>query len=50
MYVESFGNPRRFSRMARRVARIKPIVAVKAGRTTSGARAASSHTGALASE
>jgi acetyl coenzyme A synthetase (ADP forming)-like protein len=49
MYVESFGNPRRFSRMARRVARIKPIVAVKAGRTTSGARAASSHTGALAS-
>jgi acyl-CoA synthetase (NDP forming) len=48
LYVESFGNPRRFSRIARRVARTKPIVALKAGRSLSGARAASSHTGALA--
>ncbi|MEK7830416.1 MAG: CoA-binding protein, partial [Acidobacteriota bacterium] len=48
-YLESFGNPRRFARIARRVSRAKPIVAVKAGRTGAGARAASSHTAALAS-
>lgn len=48
MYVESFGNPRRFAEICRRVGRRKPIVAVKAGRSRSGARAASSHTGALA--
>ncbi len=48
IYVESFGNPRKFSQIARRVARRKPIVAVKAGRSASGARAATSHTGALA--
>jgi acetyl coenzyme A synthetase (ADP forming)-like protein len=49
LYLESFGNPRRFSRIARRIARKKPIVAVKSGRTMAGARAASSHTGSLAS-
>jgi acetyl coenzyme A synthetase (ADP forming)-like protein len=49
LYMESFGNPRRFARFARRIARTKPIVAVKSGRTESGARAASSHTGSLAS-
>lgn len=49
LYLESFGNPRRFSRIARRIARKKPIVAVKSGRTLAGARAASSHTGSLAS-
>ncbi len=49
LYLESFGNPRRFGRIARRIARKKPIVAVKSGRTQSGSRAASSHTGALAS-
>jgi acetyl coenzyme A synthetase (ADP forming)-like protein len=48
LYLESFGNPRRFARIARRVARQKPIVAVKSGRSLAGARAASSHTGALA--
>jgi acetyl coenzyme A synthetase (ADP forming)-like protein len=48
LYLESFGNPRRFARIARRVSRRKPIVAVKAGRTIAGARAASSHTAALA--
>ena len=48
MYLESFGNPRRFLDIARRVGRKKPIVVVKAGRTEAGARAASSHTGALA--
>jgi acetate---CoA ligase (ADP-forming) len=48
LYLESFGNPKKFSEIARRVGRTKPIVAVKAGRSTAGSRAASSHTGALA--
>lgn len=48
LYLESFGNPRRFARLARRIARTKPIVAVKAGRTAAGVRAAGSHTAALA--
>lgn len=48
MYVENFGNPRNFLSIARRVARHKPIIVVKAGRSQAGARAASSHTGALA--
>ncbi len=48
LYLESFGNPRKFSRIARRVSRKKPIIAVKSGRSDVGGRAASSHTGALA--
>src|SRR5207248_3772344 len=48
LYLESFGNPRKFARLARRVAARKPIVALKAGRTSAGAEAASSHTAALA--
>jgi acetyl coenzyme A synthetase (ADP forming)-like protein len=48
LYLESFGNPRRFARIARRVSRRKPIIAVKAGRTRAGRRAAGSHTAALA--
>jgi len=48
MYVENFGNPRNFLEIARRITRTKPIIAVKSGRSTVGARAASSHTGALA--
>jgi acetyl coenzyme A synthetase (ADP forming)-like protein len=48
LYLESFGNPRKFGDIARRVGRMKPIVAVKAGRSAAGAKAASSHTGALA--
>lgn len=48
LYLESFGNPKKFSEIARRVGRTKPIVAVKAGRSAAGTRAASSHTGALA--
>ena len=48
LYMESFGNPRRFGTLARRVARAKPILAVKSGTTGAGARAASSHTAALA--
>ena len=47
LYLESFGNPRKFARIARRVGRTKPIVAVKSGRSAAGARASSSHTGAL---
>lgn len=48
LYVESFGNPRRFGRLARRVARRKPILALKSGTSASGQRAANSHTAALA--
>jgi acetyl coenzyme A synthetase (ADP forming)-like protein len=48
LYLESFGNPRRFARIARRVSRHKPIVAIKSGRTKAGGRAAGSHTAALA--
>ncbi|HZR23798.1 MAG TPA: GNAT family N-acetyltransferase [Vicinamibacterales bacterium] len=48
LYLESFGNPRRFARLARRIGRTKPIVCVKAGRTRAGSRAAGSHTAALA--
>jgi acyl-CoA synthetase (NDP forming) len=48
LYLESFGNPRRFARIARRVARKKPILAMKSGTSRAGARAAGSHTAALA--
>ncbi len=47
LYLESFGNPSRFARIARRVGRSKPIITVKAGRSEAGSRAASSHTAAL---
>jgi acetate---CoA ligase (ADP-forming) len=47
LYLESFGNPRRFSRLARRISARKPILVVKSGRTAAGARASTSHTGAL---
>jgi acetate---CoA ligase (ADP-forming) len=49
LYLESFGNPRKFARLAPGVARTKPIVAVKSGRSAAGTRAASSHSAALAS-
>jgi len=48
LYLENFGNPLNFTRIATEVSRIKPIVAVKSGRTKLGAKAASSHTGSLA--
>jgi acetyl coenzyme A synthetase (ADP forming)-like protein len=48
LYLESFGNPRKFARLARRVARSKPILAMKSGHSSAGARAATSHTAALA--
>ena len=47
MYLESFGNPRRFAKLARRLGKHTPIVAVKSGRSAAGSRAAMSHTGAL---
>lgn len=50
LYLESFGNPQRFARIASRISRTKPILAIKAGRGSAGARAASSHTAALASK
>lgn len=49
LYLESFGNPRKFSQLAPMVARRKPIIAVKAGRSVAGTRAALSHSAALAS-
>jgi len=48
LYLESFGNPRAFARIARRIARRKPILALKGGSTLAGSRAAGSHTAALA--
>jgi acetyl coenzyme A synthetase (ADP forming)-like protein len=48
LYMESFGNPRAFARVARRLSRRKPIVAVKSGRSPAGTRAASWHTAAPA--
>jgi acetyltransferase len=48
MYLESFGNPRQFLQLAREVSPRKPIIVVKSGRTEGGARAVSSHTGAMA--
>ncbi len=49
LYLESFGNPRKFARLAPAVARQKPIVAVKSGRSAAGRRAAMSHSASLAS-
>ncbi len=48
LYLESFGNPKKFVRIARGVTQSKPVVALKSGRTSAGSRAAASHTGALA--
>ncbi len=47
LYLESFGNPRAFARIAQRLARRKPILALKGGSTGAGSRAAGSHTAAL---
>ncbi|KPL11482.1 hypothetical protein AMJ71_00790 [candidate division TA06 bacterium SM1_40] len=47
LYLESFGDPRSFTPLARRISKKKPIIVVKSGRTEAGARAASSHTGAM---
>ncbi len=50
MYVENFGNPQKFLELASRITKGKPIIVVKAGGSRAGARAASSHTGALAAD
>ncbi|MFP3879797.1 MAG: GNAT family N-acetyltransferase [Dehalococcoidia bacterium] len=48
LYLESFGNPRKFGRIAQKVSARTPIVAIKGGRTSVGSRAAATHTGAMA--
>ena len=50
LYLESFGNPRKFARIARRVAQTKPIVALKSGRSKAGASAAASHTASVVAQ
>jgi acetyltransferase len=50
LYIESITNARKFLSAARALARIKPIICVKAGRSQAGAQAAASHTGAMAGE
>ncbi|WIY00430.1 GNAT family N-acetyltransferase [Amycolatopsis mongoliensis] len=48
LYLESFGNPRKFSRLARRLARTRPVLAVRSGSGGTAQRAAASHTAAAA--
>lgn len=50
MYLEGVSDGRRFVRQARRVARAKPVIALKVGRSAGGRRAVASHTGALAGQ
>ncbi|HEX3035362.1 MAG TPA: bifunctional acetate--CoA ligase family protein/GNAT family N-acetyltransferase [Thermodesulfobacteriota bacterium] len=50
LYIESLNNTKKFMSAARAVSRIKPIIAIKAGRSHAGAQAAASHTGAMAGE
>ncbi len=50
MYLESFGDPRKFTEIAREVTLKKPIIVVKSGRSAAGAKAALSHTGSLAGQ
>ncbi len=49
LYLESFGDARKFMDTARKITKHKPVIAIKAARTAAGMKAASSHTGALAS-
>ena len=48
LYIESFGNPRKFARTARRVGRTMPVLAVQAARSAAGQQAAAGHTEAAA--
>ena len=50
LYVEGMDNVKKFMRVAQAVSRVKPIFAIKVGRSQAGARAAASHTGALTGE
>ena len=50
LYVENLTNIRKFMSAARSVSRVKPIIVLKSGRSAAGAKAASSHTGAMAGE
>jgi acetyltransferase len=50
MYMESISNIRNFMSAARAVSRVKPIIVLKSGKSRAGARAAASHTGAMAGE
>ena len=50
LYIESLTNFRKFMSAARAVSRVKPIIVLKAGRSEAGAKAAASHTGAMAGE
>jgi acetyltransferase len=50
LYIESLTNVKKFIGAARSVSRVKPIIAIKSGRTQAGMRAAFSHTGALTTE
>jgi acyl-CoA synthetase (NDP forming) len=50
LYIESIKNGRRFFESAKRVGKKKPVIVLKGGRTSAGANAAASHTGALASD
>jgi len=49
LYLESFGNPRQFMELTREITKTKPVIVIKSARTKAGMKAASSHTGALAS-
>jgi acyl-CoA synthetase (NDP forming)/GNAT superfamily N-acetyltransferase len=49
LYLESFGNPRKFARFARTFSERKPVLAVVGGRSSAGRRAGASHTAAAAS-
>ena len=50
LYIESLTNYRKFMSAARSVSRVKPIIVLKSGRSPAGAKAAASHTGAMAGE
>lgn len=48
VYLESFGNPKKFMEITREITKSKPVIVIKSARTAAGMKAASSHTGALA--
>jgi acetyltransferase len=50
LYIEGITRPRKFMSAARAVSRVKPIIVLKSGRSTAGAKAAASHTGSMAGE